>query len=144
MAEHTTDLWSNSSVEGILQIDAAEPGLKVSGCGCEWPNGPDATTSTMTPCTDGILPPGDPVPAGRCPECCGLVYLRRPIDLVRDHAQELLDALKWFIDNDDTNEGDAPLPEYNGRSWNEINAYWIDGLNRARKAIAIAKATDTG
>ena len=53
----------------------------------------------------------------------------------RAERDRLREALKWFIDNDETNEGDAPLPEYGGRSWNEINAYWIDGLNRARAAL---------
>jgi hypothetical protein len=27
---------------------------------------------------DGMLTPGDPVPAGRCPECAALVYLSNP------------------------------------------------------------------
>lgn len=49
----------------------------------------------------------------------------------------LVEALEWFIDNDDTNEGDTPLPGHGGRTWNEINAYWIDGLNRARAALAL-------
>ena len=52
-----------------------------------------------------------------------------------DEIERLREALKWFVDNDETNEGDTPLPEYGGRSWNEINAYWIDGLNRARAAL---------
>jgi hypothetical protein len=54
-------------------------------------------------------------------------------------APELLEALEWMVANDETNEGDTPMPEYGGRSWNEINAYWLDGLNRARAAIAKAR-----
>jgi hypothetical protein len=59
---------------------------------------------------------------------------------IRFHEAEaerdrLRDAVQWFIDNDETNEGDTPLPEYGGRCWNEINAYYIDGLNRARAAL---------
>lgn len=52
---------------------------------------------------------------------------------------ELVEALKWMVDNDETNEGDEPLEDLGGRSWNEINAYWVDGLNRARDAIAKAE-----
>lgn len=49
----------------------------------------------------------------------------------------LVEALEWFIDNDDTNEGDHPLAEHGGKTWNEINAYWIDGLNKARATLAL-------
>jgi hypothetical protein len=56
----------------------------------------------------------------------------RQLEAERDR---LRDAVQWFIDNDETNEGDTPLPEYGGRCWNEINAYWIAGLNRARAAL---------
>ena len=38
-------------------------------------------------------------------------------------APELLGALKWYVENDDVNEGD---PE---------NEFWTNGLNRARAAI---------
>lgn len=53
-------------------------------------------------------------------------------------APELLEALIWFVENDDTNEGDEPMPEHNGETWNEINAYWLEGLSKARAAIAKA------
>lgn len=63
----------------------------------------------------------------------------RNMQAQRDEAlakvTELREALQWFVDNDDTNEGDEPMPEYDGQTWNEINAYWIDGLNRARAAL---------
>ena len=52
---------------------------------------------------------------------------------------DLLDALKWMVENDDTNEGDMPLDHLNGQTWDEFNAYWIDGLTRARTAIAKAE-----
>ena len=57
----------------------------------------------------------------------------------REAAPELLEALEWMVAEDDTNEGDTPMPDHGGRTWNEINAYWIDGLNKARAAIAKAK-----
>ena len=49
--------------------------------------------------------------------------------------QAMLEALKWMVANDDTNEGDYPVDRLGGQSWNEYNAYWIDGLNKARAAI---------
>jgi len=52
-----------------------------------------------------------------------------------EKLREALDIIKWFIDNDETNEGDAPMSEHGGRSWNEINAPWIDGLNTARRFV---------
>ena len=42
-------------------------------------------------------------------------------------APELLEALKWYVENDDTNEGQ------------EGNDFWLAGRDRAR--VAIAKAT---
>jgi hypothetical protein len=51
---------------------------------------------------------------------------------------ELLEALKWMVANDDTNEGDDPVERLGGQSWNEYNSYWINGLNKARAAIAKA------
>lgn len=48
----------------------------------------------------------------------------------------LVEALEWMIANDDTNEGDAPMPELGGQTWDEFNSYWINGLNRARAALA--------
>ena len=53
-------------------------------------------------------------------------------------APDLLAALEWMVANDDTNEGDEPLEQLRGQSWNEVNAYWIEGLNRARAAITLA------
>lgn len=49
--------------------------------------------------------------------------------------KKALEIITWFVDNDDTNEGDEPMEKYGGHSWNEINAFWIDGVNRARTFI---------
>jgi hypothetical protein len=57
-------------------------------------------------------------------------------------APELLEALVWMVENDETYEGDEPIREHNGRTWNEMNAYWIEGLNRARAAIAKAEGDE--
>ena len=55
---------------------------------------------------------------------------------LRAENARLRESLEWFLDNDETNEGDEPMPEYGGKTWDEINEYWIDGLNRARAALA--------
>lgn len=51
---------------------------------------------------------------------------------------ELLEALIWMVENDETNEGSEPCKELGGLSWDQYNSYWIDGLNKARAAIAKA------
>jgi hypothetical protein len=53
-------------------------------------------------------------------------------------APELLEALIWMVENDETCEGDEPLRDHHGLTWNEINAEFIAGLNKARAAIAKA------
>jgi hypothetical protein len=65
---------------------------------------------------------------------------------VAQHAADVIEkmheALEWFIENDDTNEGDDPVPHLGGRTWNDVNAYWIDGLNKSRAALAFAESRD--
>lgn len=56
-----------------------------------------------------------------------------------DKLQEAREIIQWFIDNDDTNEGDVPLRELGGSTWNEYNAFWIEGLNRAREFMERTK-----
>lgn len=52
-----------------------------------------------------------------------------------EKLQEALEIIQWFVDNDDTNEGDVPLHELGGQTWNEYNAFWIEGLNRGRRFL---------
>ena len=47
----------------------------------------------------------------------------------------LVKALRWYIENDETNEGDTPLPDHRGRTWNEINVEWLAGKKRAIQAL---------
>lgn len=54
---------------------------------------------------------------------------------MEEKLKEASEIIQWFIENDETNEGDAPMAEHGGQSWNEINEYWIEGLNRARKFV---------
>jgi len=51
----------------------------------------------------------------------------------------LVDALEWYISEDETNEGDEPMPDHGNRSWNEINSYWIEGKRKAEAALALVK-----
>lgn len=55
-------------------------------------------------------------------------------DLVNE-AMAVVEALRWYIAEDETNEGDEEMPDYGGRSWNEINAYWIAGKRQAIDAL---------
>jgi hypothetical protein len=68
--------------------------------------------------------------------------------MVADHAADVIEALygclQWFIENDETNEGDEPQDHLSGRSWNEVNAYFIEGLNKGRAALALAEGRDGG
>jgi hypothetical protein len=60
--------------------------------------------------------------------------------MTKDEALDLaLEALEWMVANDDTNEGDEPVERLGGQSWNEYNAYWLDGLNNSRAAITAIK-----
>jgi hypothetical protein len=63
--------------------------------------------------------------------------------LVADHAADVIEALysalQWFIENDDTNQGDNPQEHLGGRSWDDVNAYWIDGLNAGIAAVKLAE-----
>lgn len=54
-------------------------------------------------------------------------------------APELYEALQWMVDNDETNEGDEPLEHLRGQTWNQYNAYFIEGLNKARAALRKAR-----
>lgn len=58
-----------------------------------------------------------------------------------DVVARLIEALEWYIENDDTNEGDTPLCDHNGLTWNEINREWLEGKQRAIAAIARARSS---
>lgn len=49
------------------------------------------------------------------------------IELIEEPITKLADALLWFIENDETNRGGE---------WEEVNAYWIAGLNRGIDALS--------
>ena len=53
--------------------------------------------------------------------------------------QELLAALKWYVEHDETYEGDEPLPDHGGLTWSELNAFWVRGKHSAMAVIAKAE-----
>lgn len=55
---------------------------------------------------------------------------------LRDTLERSRKSLQWMIDNDETNQGDEPMEDHGGQSWNEINAYWIAGLSEARESVS--------
>ena len=65
-------------------------------------------------------------------------YRQGKIDGALEVNVELLEALKWMVANDDTNEGEEPVDSLGGVTWNEYNEYWVTGLNKARAAITKA------
>lgn len=68
-----------------------DPVTLKSRCGsCGW----QSTADALDEIKDASLTPGDPSPAGRCPECGGLVYLDREIDRQRDYAAEAFALLQ--------------------------------------------------
>jgi hypothetical protein len=79
--------------------------------------------------------------AGCGPDQSGPDIWQQRDALAAENAR-LREALLWFIENDETNEGDTPLPEHGGKTWNEINAYWIDGLRKAKAALAGQETND--
>lgn len=68
---------------------------------------------------------------------CGRVFDVETLDGAIDEIQALRQALLWYVQNDETNTGDMPLPEYSGATWNQMNAYWIGGQNRARALLGL-------
>ena len=53
--------------------------------------------------------------------------------------QQLVDALAWYVEEDDVIEGDEFNHEIGG-CWDEVNAPWIEGRNNASNVLAAAEA----
>ena len=52
----------------------------------------------------------------------------------KKEIEELLEALQWYVDNDDVIESDDYSPR-GGLTWNEVNEYWINGKQKAINLI---------
>lgn len=59
-------------------------------CGCGW----SGSSGDLKDIKDCALDPGDPSPAGRCPECDSLAYLDRPKDRIQDAAKTMFETLE--------------------------------------------------
>lgn len=59
--------------------------------------------------------------------------------MTKDDLLELLlkskNALQWYIENDEVNEGDIPLEQFGGQTWDELNAFWIKGKHTAKEVV---------
>ena len=73
------------SAEIDIEDDAA-----VSCGSCSW----KAKAHELVPIDGCALTPGDPSPAGRCPECDALAYVNRPDDDAAAALRDLLDQLQ--------------------------------------------------
>jgi hypothetical protein len=57
---------------------------------------------------------------------------------VRELVRELTERLEWYIQEDETYRGDNT--EEGGTNWDEENAYWIEGQDRAIAAVERARS----
>lgn len=75
-----------------IDIEAPDQDAPCACGGCGW-RGPARDLLQIEGCT---LTPGDPSPAGRCPdeECESLAYLDRTVDRARDAGFEMLNLLR--------------------------------------------------
>jgi hypothetical protein len=72
----------------------------------------------------------------------GFGVMEKAADRIEALTEQLAMAVKhieWFISEDETNRGDDPMPEHRGRTWDEINAYWIEHLDSAIAFVAELK-----
>lgn len=70
------------------------PDTPVGGCGCGCTGN---TVASVVPIEECSLTPGDPSPAGRCPDCDGLVYVDTAQSRAQDAAMVMLKALQNLI-----------------------------------------------
>ena len=47
---------------------------------------------------------------------------------LRKENTELIELLRWYVENDDTNEGGK---------WEEANSHWLEGKRRAMRALGM-------
>ena len=57
-----------------------------------------------------------------------LISLVVEIMRLRKENVELTECLRWYVENDDTNEGGM---------WDKINSDWLEGKRRAMRALGM-------
>jgi uncharacterized coiled-coil protein SlyX len=64
---------------------------------------------------------------------------QRILEQTQAKLAKAVDHIEWFISEDETNRGDEPMSSHGGRTWDEINEYWITHLNSAIAFVAELK-----
>ena len=57
-----------------------------------------------------------------------LTGIQEDLRIARQERDELKECLRWYVENDDTNEGGK---------WEESNASWLEGKRRAMRALGM-------
>jgi hypothetical protein len=57
-----------------------------------------------------------------------LAGIQEDLRIARQERDELKECLRWYVENDDTNEGGK---------WEESNAHWLEGKRRAMRALGM-------
>jgi hypothetical protein len=64
---------------------------------------------------------------------------KRRADEAKAKLAKAVEHIEWFISEDETNRGDEPMSSHGGRTWDEINEYWITHLDSAVAFVAELK-----
>jgi hypothetical protein len=78
----------------------------------------------------GLMPPDERGP-GFVGQGTWSVYAEKVVaerDIALEKVAELTECLRWYVENDDTNEGGK---------WEESNASWLEGKRRAMRALGM-------
>ena len=57
-----------------------------------------------------------------------LMPLVEEVVRLRKENTELIELLRWYVENDDTSEGGK---------WDKINSHWLEGKRRAMRALGM-------
>jgi len=57
-----------------------------------------------------------------------LTGIQEDLRIARQERDELKECLRWYVENDETNEGGK---------WDEINEFWIAGKRRAQRILGM-------
>jgi uncharacterized coiled-coil protein SlyX len=64
---------------------------------------------------------------------------QRILEQTQAKLAKAVEHIEWFISEDETNRGDEPMSSHGGRTWDEINEYWITHLDSAVAFVAELK-----
>ena len=81
----------------------------------------------------GLMPPDERGP-GFVGQGSWSVFAEKVVaerDAALEKVSELAECLKWYVENDDTNEGGK---------WEESNSGWLEGKRRAMRALGMEES----